>query len=325
MFATIKSPDTSRGRPAPAVVAPACPITGLPAARRIQGISSKLLAGLWRASFGVAVPQLAAIERFSLWESGCGLAFFDPMLQGDDRFYADFYRRIDAHEILAGPRTRRPEFEHAARLVRAGDRVLDVGCGAGGFSRHVRHAIYTGLEPHPAAEPAIAEVLNETVAAHAARHGETYDVVCAFQVVEHVPEPLNFVADMVRCIRPGGLLLLGVPRWPSPITDIPNFVLNAPPHHLTWWSRAALEALAARLGLVVEAIEDIPAGSHSSLGFWMGRVAPKFAGERYFRAAMSWYAALLWSWLAGRVCDAMLRVPSTGAPLDLLLVGSKPR
>jgi hypothetical protein len=59
---------------------PSCPITGLPAERRIQSISARLISGLWRGAFGVATDrQLGGIDHFELWESPCGLAFFDPM------------------------------------------------------------------------------------------------------------------------------------------------------------------------------------------------------------------------------------------------------
>ena len=33
--------------------------------------------------------RLANIERFGLWESPCGLAFFEPMLEGDEAFYRE--------------------------------------------------------------------------------------------------------------------------------------------------------------------------------------------------------------------------------------------
>ena len=36
---------------------PACPITGQPALRPIQSVSSDLLNGLWRTSFGVAMER----------------------------------------------------------------------------------------------------------------------------------------------------------------------------------------------------------------------------------------------------------------------------
>jgi hypothetical protein len=83
---------------------PSCPITGLPATRRIQPISARLISGLWRGAFGVSTDrQLADIDQFGLWESPCGLAFFDPMLEGDEAFYLDLYRRGDFHRALSVP------------------------------------------------------------------------------------------------------------------------------------------------------------------------------------------------------------------------------
>ena len=49
-----------------------------------------------------------------------------------------------------------------------------------------------------------------------------------------------------------------VPSRDSAITEIPNFVLNAPPHHLSWWNEDALRVLADRLDLLTEAIEAVP-------------------------------------------------------------------
>jgi hypothetical protein len=107
-----------------------CPITGLPASRRIQPISARLLIGLWRRSFGVATDrQLGDIEHFGLWESPCGLAFFEPMLVGDEAFYLALYRRGDVHRALNAPGLARAEFRRVAEIVRAGEKVLDVGCG----------------------------------------------------------------------------------------------------------------------------------------------------------------------------------------------------
>jgi hypothetical protein len=68
---------------------PLCPITGLPARRRIQQVSGALLIALCRASFGVSTArQLRDVKRFGLWEYSCRLGFFDPMIVGDEQFYA---------------------------------------------------------------------------------------------------------------------------------------------------------------------------------------------------------------------------------------------
>jgi hypothetical protein len=108
---------------------PLCPITGLPAARRIQPVSGRLIIGLWRGAFRISTErQLAGIEHFGLWESPCGLAFFEPMLAGDEAFYRELHRRWDFQRVLAAPGLARPEFKHVAEIVQPGEKVLDVGC-----------------------------------------------------------------------------------------------------------------------------------------------------------------------------------------------------
>jgi SAM-dependent methyltransferase len=303
---------------------PLCPITGLPARRRIQPISARLLGELWWRSFGVKTErQLAAIGQFGLWESSCGLAFFEPMLAGDENFYLDLYGRAEFHLALNAPRIPRGEFKRIAELVRPGDKILDVGCGEGGLARQLPQANYVGLDPHCRAPSAAIDIRNETVAEHAALHPEEYDLACALHAIEHVTDPLGFACDLVRCLRPGGALCIVVPSRASAITEIPNFVLNAPPHHLSWWNEAALNALANKLNLAIAAIEAVPF-SFDSIIYWMGRFSPKLTGDRYFLAHWIWYCALVWSWLAGRACDVLFRVPASAEPSSLLLIARKP-
>jgi SAM-dependent methyltransferase len=223
---------------------------------------------------------------------------------------------------LSVPHIARAEFRRIAELVRPGDKVLDVGCGEGALAPHLSHATYVGLDPHCYANYAELDVRSETIAAHAASHPEEYDAVCAFHSIEHVADPLDFARDLVKCVRPGGRLFIVVPSRTSPLTEIPNFVLNAPPNHLSWWDEGALRAVAGRLDLKTEAIETVPF-SFDSLIYWMGRFAPKLTGDRYFRAHWTWYCALTWSWLVGRVCDALFRVPASARPSGLLLVARK--
>src|SRR5271155_2645154 len=83
---------------------PRCPVTGLPATRLIQPISGRLISGLWRGAFGVSTDRLlGGIKRFGLWESPCGLIFFEPMLAGDEAFYRELHQRVLALPVLPGP------------------------------------------------------------------------------------------------------------------------------------------------------------------------------------------------------------------------------
>lgn len=42
------------------------------------------------------------------------------------------------------------------------------------------------------------------------------DICCSFNAVEHVPDPWPLLEDMVRVVRPGGLVFVGVTNWLSP-------------------------------------------------------------------------------------------------------------
>ena len=304
---------------------PLCPVTGLPAVRCIQVVSSHVLDFIYRVSFGVRVDrQLASAGRLRLWESPCGLAFFDPMIAGDQAFYDDLYVKMGEEGSWTGAPVVRVDYQRVAAAIKPGQKLLDVGCGSAGFARWVPQARYVGLERSTEAPKVAADVRSETIAEHAGRHAAEYDAVCSFHVIEHMADPLAFAAEMVRCLRPGGRLFLAAPSWPGAMTDIPNFALNAPPHHLSWWTQEALQALAGRLGLRVESVETLPASVHLRLLYWMGRLAPKITGDRFFRHSWAWYGALVWSWLAGRVCNTLLGPPKVSNPFELLLVARKP-
>ena len=253
--------------------APPCPLTGRPPLRLVQVFSTRLLVNLWRIAGGVDVSALYHdCDRIELYESPVGLFYFHPMRAGGGDFYERFYRRIKAHEYLEFDVMRRVEFLFAASFVPEGAAVLDVGCGRGSFRHHVRHARYAGVDPFAPAD-ADGAVARHTLDAHAGLHPGQYDVATAFQVIEHVSNPRLVVELMLRTLRPGGLLILAVPLHPSPLTEIPNFIVNAPPHHLTWWSERALRGLCDALSLEPLALRLLEPSPHAAVVHWMRRLS----------------------------------------------------
>src|SRR5262249_14305500 len=152
-----------------------------------------------------------------------------------------------------------------------GDRVLDVGCGNASFRPVIPHASYVGLDPNFGG---IGEVWSETLSHHLGEHAGEYDAVCAFEVLEHVASPAQMFAEMVRAARPGGLVIVSVPYVPSAMTRIPNNIINAPPHHLTWWTEPALRALAEAGGATVESIEHAQWSAFDAFFYWVARYSP---------------------------------------------------
>lgn len=100
----------------------------------------------------------------------------------------------------------------------AGLRMLDIGCGAGILSEPLTRldATMVGVDPaeeniavaraHADDEGLTIDYRAETAEA-LAEAGESFDVVLAMEVVEHVVDVPEFVATCAGMVRPGGLMI----------------------------------------------------------------------------------------------------------------------
>ena len=293
----------------------------------VQRLSRGLLHAMWRHWHGVEpTPIGRSGPPIALWRSACGLMFFHPPVAGDTAFYQRYYKALGVLDRPMPDPAERPEFVEAARHVRAGDRVLDVGAGRGGLEALLpAGATWQGLDPHLPEE--VPNIARETLQEHAARHAGRYDVVCAFQVLEHVEDIRGFAAAMAACLKPGGRMVVCVPLWPSPLTEIPNLPMNAPPHHLSWWTVGALRRLAEVLGLTVLRAEVLPPPRHAAPLLWLHRLlVRRTEGDLYFAHRWGWWASLA---LAGLVARPMLSwrrapLPPRAGAIDAFLVAEKP-
>jgi SAM-dependent methyltransferase len=110
-------------------------------------------------------------------------------------------------------------FDVVERMLPAGvSDVLEIGCGRGAFGvRLAERYSYLGIEPDEESW-AVARARIDAVGrgevrnvSSAALAGQRFDLVCAFEVLEHLEDDAGAVAEWAGLLRPGGWLLLSVP------------------------------------------------------------------------------------------------------------------
>ncbi len=156
--------------------------------------------------------------------------------------------------------------------LRAGHRLLDLGCG---FGRHAFEALRRGATV-VASDMALAE-LDEVRAVYGAMEDDgelaagvsatsvcadatrlpfpdaSFDRVIASEVLEHIPADADALAELARVLAPGGMLAVTVPSWlPEKICWAISDEYHAPKvegGHLRIYRRRDLEAMLTAAGL----------------------------------------------------------------------------
>jgi SAM-dependent methyltransferase len=100
--------------------------------------------------------------------------------------------------------------------------VLEMGCGQGGVGARISgFAAYVGVEPDEASS-AVARSRVEPrggIVVHgdhtALAPGARADVLCAFEVLEHLEDDRELLSRWVGLVRSGGSVVVSVPAWPD--------------------------------------------------------------------------------------------------------------
>lgn len=134
----------------------------------------------------------------------------------------------------------------AAREVRPGAAVADVGAGDGPYRELFEHASYTSIDWENSPHEGTGGVDVVAPADDIPLPDERFDAVLCTQVLEHVPEPPAVLAELRRILRSGGRLYLTVPLvWE----------LHEMPHDYYRYTPPALRHLLGSVGFAEVTIE----------------------------------------------------------------------
>ena len=198
-----------------------------------------------------------ANKKIQLWIcSSCGLGYSDPQPLGlvEQRYLEtyDLAKHSSSLEARKGVLIERRL--DTLPKPRPGQKLLDVGCGDGQFASAAMARGWTaeGVELNPPAAQKARERGVTVMEGHleGIEFGtDVFELVTAWDVIEHLPDPAQFVRKLVEAVAPGGTIIVTTlnrrsmasrtfrGRWSMVIED-----------HFTYWDRSSLTSAFAEAG-----------------------------------------------------------------------------
>jgi SAM-dependent methyltransferase len=202
----------------------------------------KDLGAEWQTGLGFdPFQQVDAGEQLSQYRClDCDLRFYYPAICGDGAFYEELSSRFSWYYEKD-----KWEFDVAIEILADLEGVtdiLEVGCGQGHFLTRIRNQFKThGIELNPQAiADCRAKGLNVS-AQNLSSVDACFDLVAAFEVLEHLPDPREFILQALRVLKSGGYLLLAVPDPDSYFSEAEKVLLDMPPHHVLSFSKKTFQ------------------------------------------------------------------------------------
>jgi ubiquinone/menaquinone biosynthesis C-methylase UbiE len=200
--------------------------------------------------------------------------------------------------------------------INQGDRVLDLGCGAGrhAFEAYRRGArvvaadldlkelspvtgMFAAMRAAGEAAPAAAASALSADATRLPFADGSFDAVIAAEILEHLPDDAAAMAEIARVLRPGGTVAVTVPAWlPERICwALSSEYHEVPGGHVRIFTRAELTAKLTAAGLT-------PTGGHHAHGlhsaYWWLKCAVGVHDDAH-PAVQAYHRLLVWDIMRG--------------------------
>jgi SAM-dependent methyltransferase len=225
-------------------------------------------------SCGTAVTAAPApVDVGALYEAGA----YNPGPPRGARLAAPLLRAFDAQRLRLVAKSLR--CQAPSRKCNGGEVVVDAGAGRGRFVAHAREAGYDARGIEPSARGVAGALESYGVALQRATLDGaevvpgSADAVTLWHVLEHLDDPAGALEVLHGWLRPGGVLLVGVPNlgsWQARLGGPRWYHLDLP-RHRTHFTVRGLRTLLERSGFDVVATHHVLA-EHNPFGMWQSAV-----------------------------------------------------
>lgn len=135
-----------------------------------------------------------------------------------------------------------------------GSRVLDIGCGSGTLLRRMRNAGFRqlrGVDPFNREEIVEGDSLQISACGTEVLPRRSFDLIMMHHVLEHIPDPVHQIEEIVRLLAPGGTCIVRIPLADSDPWEMyrEQWVELDAPRHFTLFSRVGFEGFSRGHGL----------------------------------------------------------------------------
>lgn len=225
----------------------------------------------------------------------CELVFIDPpMTKGEEeRFYQEEYGKIFAKEKDTTPEklfnARYPEavayYELVKSYISKQDKCLELGCASGYFLNYIKDKVsaITGYEPFIEFKRFCSSLgINMVEDLEECADG-SFDKIFMFFLLEHLNDPVPYMKNLERVLKPGGAILAVVPN----VEDVLLSIYNIPKlrefyftvAHPFYYSKKTLAAMFDKAGFT--GYEILPAQRYdlSNHMSWMMEGKPGGQGK----------------------------------------------
>lgn len=227
------------------------PLTGQENTVLADKFSTKQICNFYKTELGLNVDRFFKnVSEVEVWKcKESGYRFYAP-----DTVFGDalFYEELQAIKGGDYYPENKWEYDQALKYVTADAQLLEIGCGVGYFLEKAinKKASVCGLELNAQAVEACKNknlnVSLETLDEHSTSNQGFYDIVCAFQVLEHITDIGRFINQCLYVLKPGGLFIFAVPNSNPYIFKYDKYhTLNLPPHHAGLWNNEVVQRLTA--------------------------------------------------------------------------------